>query len=152
MRSRGGDGPRASEITGRIRSFFKKEEPQRELVDVNEIVREMIALLHGEIVRYSISIRTELASDLPNIRRDRVQLQQVFMNLMLNAMDAMNEMHDARELTIKSQRNPQGQLLISISDNGVGLPAQCTDKIFESFFTTKPQGHRYGAVDQPTDC
>jgi hypothetical protein len=138
------DVTRASEITGRIHSLFKKEEPQRELVDVNEIIREMVALLHGEIVRYSISIRTELASDLPNIRGDRVQLQQVFMNLMLNAIDAMNEMHDAKELTIKSQRNPEGQLLISVSDNGAGLPPQHGDKIFEAFFTTKAQGTGMG--------
>ncbi len=138
------DVTRASEITGRIHSLFKKEEPQRELVDVNEIIREMVALLHGEIVRYSISIRTELASDLPNIRGDRVQLQQVFMNLMLNAIDAMNETHDAKELTIKSQRNPEGQLLISVSDNGAGLPPQHGDKIFEAFFTTKAQGTGMG--------
>ena len=138
------DVTRASEITGRIRSLFKKEEPQRELVDVNEIIREMVVLLHGEVVRYSISIRTDLATDLPKIRGDRVQLQQVFMNLMLNAIDAMNEMDDAKELTIKSQRNPDDQLLISVSDNGVGLPPRHVDKIFEAFFTTKPQGTGMG--------
>jgi PAS domain S-box-containing protein len=138
------DVTRASEIITRIRSLFKKEEPQRELVDVNEVIREMVALLYGEAGRYSISIRTELASDLPNIKGDRVQLQQVFMNLMLNAIDAMNELNGARELTIKSQRNPKDQLLISVSDNGVGLPPQCADKIFEAFFTTKPQGTGMG--------
>jgi signal transduction histidine kinase len=138
------DVTRASEIIGRIRSLFKKEEPQRELVDVNEIIREMVVLLHGEVVRYSISIRTDLATDLPKIRGDRVQLQQVFMNLMLNAIDAMNEMDDAKELTIKSQRNPDDQLLISVSDNGVGLPPRHVDKIFEAFFTTKPQGTGMG--------
>jgi PAS domain S-box-containing protein len=138
------DVNRASEITGRIRSLFKKGEPQRELVDVNEVIREMIALLSGEAGRYSISIHTELATDLPNIRGDRVQLQQVFMNLMLNAIDAMNEMNAARELTIKSQRDPEEQLLISVIDNGVGLPPQRADKIFEAFFTTKPQGTGMG--------
>jgi PAS domain S-box-containing protein len=138
------DVNRASEITGRIRSLFKKGEPQRELVDVNEVIREMIALLSGEAGRYSISIHTELATDLPNIRGDRVQLQQVFMNLMLNAIDAMNEMNAARELTIKSQRDPEEQLLISVIDNGVGLPPQRADKIFDAFFTTKPQGTGMG--------
>jgi signal transduction histidine kinase len=73
-----------------------------------------------------------------------VQLQQVFMNLMLNAIDAMNEMHDARELTIKSRRNSDDQLLITVSDNGIGLPPQRADRIFEAFFTTKPQGTGMG--------
>jgi PAS domain S-box-containing protein len=134
----------ASEITSRIHSLFKKEELQRQLVDVNEIIREMIALLRGEAGRYSISIHTELTTDLPNIRGDRVQLQQVFMNLMINAIDAMHEMNAARDLTIKSQRNPEDQLLVSVSDNGVGLPPQHADKIFDAFFTTKSQGTGMG--------
>jgi PAS domain S-box-containing protein len=134
----------ASEITSRIHSLFKKEELQRELVDMNEIIREMIALLRGEAGRYSISIHTELTTDLPNIRGDRVQLQQVFMNLMINAIDAMHEMNAARDLTIKSQRNPEDQLLVSVSDNGVGLPPQHADKIFDAFFTTKSQGTGMG--------
>jgi PAS domain S-box-containing protein len=134
----------ASEITGRIRSLFKKGESPRELVDVNEIIQEMIALLRGEAGRYSISIHTELATDLPNIRGDRVQLQQVFLNLMLNAIDAMHEIDAARELMIKSQRTPPNQLLVSVSDNGVGLPPHRTDKIFDAFFTTKSQGTGMG--------
>jgi PAS domain S-box-containing protein len=134
----------ASEITGRIRSLFKKGESRRELVDVNEIIREMIALLRGEAGRYSISIQTELAADLPNIRGDRVQLQQVFLNLMLNAIDAMHEMNAPRELTIKSQRNSEDQLLVSVSDNGVGLPPHWADRIFDAFFTTKSQGTGMG--------
>ena len=138
------DVNRASEIISRIRSLFKKEEPQREVVDVNEVIREMIALLSGEAGRYSISIHTELANDLPKIRADRVQLQQVFMNLMLNAIDAMNEIDAARELTIKSQRDDEEKLLISVTDTGVGLPAQGADKIFDAFFTTKPQGTGMG--------
>ena len=138
------DVTRASEITGRIHSLFKKGESQREVVDVNEIIREIIALLHGEAGRYSISIHTELAPDLPHVRGDRVQLQQVFLNLMLNAIDAMKEISAARELTIKSQRNPEEQLLVSVSDNGVGLPPQHGDKIFDAFFTTKSEGTGMG--------
>jgi signal transduction histidine kinase len=138
------DVTRASEIINRIRSLFKKGEPQRELVDVNEIIREMIALLRGEAERYSISISTELATDLPNIKADRVQLQQVFMNLMLNAIDAMSEVNAAGKLTIRSQRNPEDQLLISVSDTGVGLPPERADKIFDTFFTTKPKGTGMG--------
>jgi PAS domain S-box-containing protein len=138
------DVNRASEIIGRIRSLFKKEELQREVVDVNDIIREMIALLSGEAGRYSILIRTELANDLPKIRADRVQLQQVFMNLMLNAIDAMNEIDTGGELTIKSQQDAEEQLLFSVADSGVGLPAQGADKIFDAFFTTKPQGTGMG--------
>jgi PAS domain S-box-containing protein len=138
------DVTHASEIISRTRSLFKKEEPQRELVDVNEIIREMIDLLRSEAGRYAISIHTVLADDLPNIRADRVQLQQVFMNLMLNAFDAMNAANSAGELRIKSQRNPDDQLLISVSDTGVGLPPERADKIFDAFFTTKPQGTGMG--------
>jgi PAS domain S-box-containing protein len=138
------DVTRASEIIDRIRFLFKKGEPQRELVDVNEVVREMIVLLRNEASRASISIRTELAVDLPNISADRVQLQQVFMNLMLNAIDAMKERDAAGELTIKSQHNPGDPLLISVSDTGPGLPSEQADKIFDAFFTTKPQGTGMG--------
>jgi PAS domain S-box-containing protein len=137
------DVTRASDIISRIRFLFRQGEPQRELVAVNEIIREMISLLRGEAGRYSI--HTELASDLPEIRADRVQLQQVFMNLMLNAIDAMNEMNAAAgELIIKSQRNPDNQLLISVSDTGPGLPPERADKIFDPFFTTKAQGTGMG--------
>jgi PAS domain S-box-containing protein len=137
------DVTRASEIINRIRFLFKKGEPQRELIDVNEVIREMIVLLRHEAGGHSISIHTELAADLPIISADRVQLQQVFMNLMLNAIDAMKERHGAGELTIKSQHNPADQLLISVSDTGAGLPPQA-EKIFDPFFSTKPQGTGMG--------
>ena len=138
------DVTRASEIIGRIRALFKKGEPQREWVDVNEVIREMISLLRSEAGRYSISIHTELAPDLPNVRADRVQLQQVFLNLMLNGIDAMNEGNVAGDLTIKSQRNPEDQVLVSVSDNGVGLPPEQADKVFDAFFTTKSEGTGMG--------
>jgi len=112
------DVTRASEIIGRIRVLFKKGEPQREWVDVNEVIREMISLLRSEAGRHAISIHTELASELPNVRADRVELQLVFMNLMLNGIEAMSEGNVAGDLTIKSQRNPDGQVLISVSDSG----------------------------------
>jgi len=137
------DVTRAADIIGRISLLFKKGELQRELVDVNELVREMIALLRSEANRYSISIRTELAEDLPKIMADRVQLQQVFMNLMLNGIDAMKETTGGGELTIQSEAG-DGQLQISVSDTGVGLPAQQADKIFRAFFTTKGNGTGMG--------
>jgi PAS domain S-box-containing protein len=138
------DGTRAAEIISRIRLLFKKGAPERELVDVNDVIREMIVLLRGEATRYSISFRTELAADLPQIMGDRVQLQQVFMNLMLNGVDAMKNMNAGGELTIKSRQAENDKLLISVSDTGVGLPAQQADQIFKAFFTTKVQGTGMG--------
>jgi PAS domain S-box-containing protein len=138
------DVTRASEIIGRVRSLYTKSEPQRELISVNEIIREMIGLLGGETRRHSISIQTHLADDLPSIHADRVQLQQVLMNLMLNAIDAMKERDDAGELTIKSQLNSDEQVVISVRDTGPGLPSGHAEKIFDAFFTTKSQGTGMG--------
>src|SRR6202171_5376623 len=137
------DVTRAADIIGRIGSLFKKGAPQRELVDVNDLIREMIVLLRSEASRYSISIRTELAEGLPKVMADRVQLQQVFMNLMLNSIDAMKETSGGSELAIKSESD-DGQLLISVSDTGVGLPPEQTDQIFRAFFTTKDNGTGMG--------
>ncbi len=140
------DATRAAEIISEIRLLFKKGAPERELVDLNEIIQEMACLLRGESRRYGISIRTELAEDLPQVIGDRVQLQQVLMNLMINGIDAMKDVEGARELIIKSQRgeDEQDQILISVSDTGVGLPAQHAAQIFEAFFTTKSQGTGMG--------
>jgi PAS domain S-box-containing protein len=136
------DGNRATEIIDRLRSLYKKSPPRRELVDVGEIVREMLVLLQGETNRYSILTRTELAPDLARITADRVQLQQVFMNLMLNAIEAMKD--TGGELMIKAEPVQGGQLLISVSDTGVGLPSERTDEIFNAFFTTKSEGSGMG--------
>src|SRR5258707_1886627 len=137
------DVTRAADIIGRISSPFKKGAPHRELVDVNELIGEMIVLLSSEASRYSISIRTELAEGLPKVMADRVQLQQVFMNLMLNGIDAMKETSGGSELAIKSEAG-DGQLLISVSDTGVGLPPEEADQIFRAFFTTKDNGTGMG--------
>jgi PAS domain S-box-containing protein len=134
-------GNRAAEIIDRIRSFYRKSPPQRELVDVNGIIQEMLALLNGEANRYSVAMGTELAADLPTITADRVQLQQVFMNLMLNAIEAMKD--SSGELTVKSQLQ-DGQLQFSVSDTGPGLPAGSVDQMFSAFFTTKSQGSGMG--------
>jgi len=137
------DATRAAEIISRISLLFKKGVLQRELVDVNDVIREMIVLLRSEANRYSISIRMELAEDLPTVMADRVQLQQVFMNLMLNGIDAMKEANGGSELTIKSEAD-DGQVLISVSDTGVGLSPDQADQIFKAFFTTKDQGTGMG--------
>jgi len=107
-------------------------------VDVNEVIREMIVLLRSEANRHSISIRIELAEDLPKVMADRVQLQQVFMNIMLNGIDAMKGTAGGGDLTINSQRGENEQLVVSVSDTGVGLPPEQADQIFNAFFTTKP--------------
>jgi signal transduction histidine kinase len=137
------DVTRASDIISSLSLLFKKGALQRELVDVNELIREMITLLRSEANRYSISIRIELAEDLPKVMADRVQLQQVFMNLMLNGIDAMKGTTDGGELTIKSEVD-DGQLLISVSDTGVGLPPEQAEEIFKAFFTTKDKGTGMG--------
>jgi PAS domain S-box-containing protein len=136
------DGIRATEIIDHLRSLYKKCLPQRELVNVNEIVHEMLALLRAEANRYSIVTNSELAPELPKITADRVQLQQVFMNLMLNAIEAMKD--TGGELTIKTELSREGRLLISVRDSGVGLPAEKMEEIFKAFFTTKPEGSGMG--------
>jgi NO-binding membrane sensor protein with MHYT domain len=138
------DGTRAADIISRIRLLFNKGAPQRELLDVNEVIREIIVLLRGELARYSISVWPELAADLPQITGDRVQLQQVMMNLINNSIDAMKDLDGSRDLAIKSQRAENEQLMVSVSDTGVGLPLQQADQIFDAFFTTKFHGTGMG--------
>jgi PAS domain S-box-containing protein len=136
------DATRAGEIINRLRSLYKKDAPpERELVDVNEVARELLVLLRSEADRYSVSMRTDLYTDLPRVRADRVQLQQVCLNLMVNAIEAMKDI--GGELTIKSELGKDGHVLITVSDTGVGLSAE-EDQIFDAFFTTKPEGSGMG--------
>ena len=135
-------GTFASEIINRLRSLYKKTPQQREPVDAGEVIGEMVLLLRGEANQAAVSIRTDLAADLPKITADRVQLQQVLMNLMLNGIEAMRETGGV--LTVKTARGEWGQVLISVGDTGVGLPAGSADEIFNAFFTTKPQGSGMG--------
>jgi signal transduction histidine kinase len=137
------DGNRAADVINHLRSFYKKgPPPERGIVDIKEIIREMTALFRTEAVRHSITIQSEMDADIPKVLADGVQLQQVFMNLMLNAIEAMKD--SGGELTIRSRLNPEGQLIISISDTGVGLPAESPERIFDAFHTTKPQGTGMG--------
>jgi C4-dicarboxylate-specific signal transduction histidine kinase len=138
------DATRAAEIISRIRLLFNKGTPERELVDVNEVIGEMVFLLRSEAIRYNISVRTDLAADLPQVMGDRVQLPQVLMNLMVNSIDAMKDVDGRRELAIQSQRTENDQILVSVSDTGVGLPPQQADQIFNAFFTTKSHGTGMG--------
>jgi len=134
------DGRRATEIISRIRLPFTKGAPEWEWVDVNELIQEMTVLLRGEAARYDVAVRATLAADLPPVMADRVQLQQVLMNLILNGIDAMKAVEGARDLAIISQRGDGKDLLVSVSDTGVGLPSQQAEQIFKAFFTTKADG------------
>jgi PAS domain S-box-containing protein len=137
------DGNRAAEVINRLRSFYKKgAPPEPVLVDLNEVIREMTALLRKEAVRHSIKIHSEPNESMPNVLADRVQVQQVFMNLMLNAIEAMKD--TGGKLTISSRLTPEGQVTVSIGDTGVGLSAENTERIFDAFHTTKPQGTGMG--------
>ncbi len=131
-----------AQIIERVRSLYSRNSWKRELLDVNDIIREMTILLQEKAIRSAVSIRNALAPYLPQIMADRVQLQQVLINLMLNGIEAMKD--TGGELTIISTRNPDRQLLISVSDSGIGITPEQTDKIFDAFYTTKPQGTGMG--------
>jgi steroid delta-isomerase-like uncharacterized protein len=141
------DGKRAAEIITNLKSFYKKDlSPQREVVSVNDLVGEMLMLLRSEADRHSVVMRTELAADLPSMSADRVQLQQVLMNLMLNGMEAMSER--GGELNISTGREG-GEVMVSVSDTGVGIPADKLEEIFNPFVTTKAEGTGMGlAISQ----
>jgi PAS domain S-box-containing protein len=136
------DGKRAADIITGLRAFYSKEpSPQRASLDVNEVVREMLVLLRGEADRNRVTMRTELAPDLPAVRANRVQLQQVLMNLMVNGMEAMKSA--GGELVIRTERVENG-LKVSVSDAGPGVPADQRDQIFNAFVTTKATGTGLG--------
>jgi signal transduction histidine kinase len=134
---------RAAEVINSLQSFYKRGTPvKRQIVDLRNVVEEMAVLLEHESVRYSVRICIDIAEHTPKLLVDRVQLQQVFMNLMLNAIEAMKD--TGGELTVKSGVNPDGWLIVSISDTGVGLPEDWSEEIFDPFHSTKPQGTGMG--------
>jgi signal transduction histidine kinase len=136
------DGTRASEIIDRLRSLYKKSPPKRESIAMNQAICEMVRMLRAEATRHAVSIRVDLADNLPNVFADRVQVQQVLTNLMLNGIEAMNETGGV--LTVKSQPRAVGQIEVSVNDTGPGLPPDKSDRIFDAFFTTKLQGSGMG--------
>ncbi len=136
------DVSRAADIIDRNRSLYRRGIPQREMVNLNELIREMTALLRDAANRHFISMRADLDESLPTIAADRVQMQQVLMNLMLNGIEAMKD--TSGELTVRSGKSDDGQILLSVSDLGVGLPAEKIDQVFDAFFTTKTQGTGMG--------
>jgi PAS domain S-box-containing protein len=138
------DANRAAEIINRVRLFFRKGVVTKERVDINELIREMEILLHNEASQHSVFVQTRLAADHPLIVADRIQLQQVLMNLMINGIDAMKAVEGPRQLTLGTQNDGNAQLLVSVEDTGIGLPANQAGQIFNAFFTTKEHGTGMG--------
>jgi len=138
------DANRAAEIINRVRLFFRKGVVTKERVDVNEMIREMELLLHNEAAQHSVSVQTKLAANQPLIVADRIQLQQVLMNLMINGIDAMKAVDGPRQLTLGTQNDGNEQLLVSVEDTGIGLPPNQAGQIFNAFFTTKEYGTGMG--------
>lgn len=132
------DGARASETVGRIRQLFHKPALLRQTVDMNDLIREMVMLLDAEAALHSVSIRAELMQYPSKVSADRVQLKQVLMNLMINGIEAMSEGEGTRDLVIRSEQLEDGDLVISVSDTGIGLPPLPPNQLFNSFVTTKP--------------
>lgn len=135
------EGNRANEVIGRIRALIKKEAPRNDRLDINGAIGEVIELTRGETMKKLVSVRTDLAGDLPPIEGDRVQVQQVILNLVVNAIEAMSSVRDgARELLINTRKTEAVGVLVSVRDSGSGLDPRSVDRLFEAFYTTKPSG------------
>src|SRR5438445_4444514 len=139
------DGNRAGDVIGRIRTLLRKTGTEKELLDMNQVIREVVALAEGEVRRNGVALRTELAGDLPPILGDRVELEQVVLNLIMNAIEAMNAIADRpRELVIRTQSGEVDQVRVTVQDSGIGLDPQSMGRIFDAFYTTKSQGMGMG--------
>jgi C4-dicarboxylate-specific signal transduction histidine kinase len=139
------DANRASEVIQRIRALAKRTEPQMLSLDINDVIREAILLVQREVLSHGVSLRTELASGLPAVLGDRVQLQQVIINLLINGVEAMAPITDRpREILIRSQQHEAGEVLVAVLDSGVGIDSETAEKLFSAFFTTKPSGMGMG--------
>jgi PAS domain S-box-containing protein len=138
------ESTRASAVVARVRAMFRKDAHFREPTDLNRLIQELIPLVRDEAVRRNVSIRVELALDLPSVEADPVQMQQVLLNLVMNGMDAMQETAGPRELIIRSERRGAEEVLIAVEDRGVGLTAEIAARMFQPFFSTKPEGTGMG--------
>jgi hypothetical protein len=135
------DGNRAGEVIRRVRGLLKKAEIQKALLDVNDIVREVAALLQRELTAQYVTLRLELASAIPLIVGDRVQLQQVIINLVVNGVDAMQAVPQrSHALLIRTYRDEAHRVVVAVKDSGVGIPPDSVDRLFDAFFSTKPSG------------
>jgi PAS domain S-box-containing protein len=138
------DAQRASEIITRIRALVKKAPPQKDWLDINQIIREVIALAQSELQRNRITLETQLSDNVPPILADRIQLQQVMLNLMMNAIEAMTQVTTPRELLISSEADDSKGVVVVVRDSGAGLDSKSLERLFEPFYTTKPQGMGMG--------
>ena len=139
------DGNRASDVIARVRALFSKKEPAIEAVDLNEVTREVMALSLSDLQRNRVVLQSELAEDLPAITGDRIQLQQVILNLLRNASDAMVDVHDRpRQLLVRTEREDGDRVRVSVRDAGVGVYPQNVDKLLDAFYTTKTDGMGIG--------
>jgi signal transduction histidine kinase len=139
------DGNRASEVITRLRALYGKKEPTIESVDLNELTREVIALSLSELQRSRVLLRPELADDLPPVTGDRIQLQQVILNLIRNGSDAMSSVDDRpRQLLIRTERDESDRVSLTVQDSGTGFDPQAVDRLFEGFYTTKNDGMGIG--------
>ncbi len=139
------DANRASEVIQRIRALAKRSEPQMVSLDINDVIREATLLVQREVLSHGVSLRTELASALPPVLGDRVQLQQVVINLLMNGVEAMASITDRpREIVIRSQQPEAGQVLVAVLDSGIGIDSETAERLFSAFFTTKPSGMGMG--------
>jgi NO-binding membrane sensor protein with MHYT domain len=139
------DGKRAAEIIGRIRTLIKKEPPRKDALEVNEAIVEVIALSRGDLMKNNVSVQTQLAEGLPLIQGDRVQLQQVILNLIINAVQAMSGVSEgSRGLLISTGKDASDRLLVAVQDSGPGLNPEGFERLFDSFYTTKPGGMGMG--------
>lgn len=138
-------GKRGSEVIGRIRALVKKTNGHKTSLDINEVAEEVAALVHGEARKHGVLLRTELAPALPPIEGDRVQLQQVILNLLMNGIEASEGVSDRpRDLIIRSQPYAPHSVLVAVQDAGVGLDEDQVSRLFDAFFTTKPGGMGMG--------
>jgi signal transduction histidine kinase len=141
------DGRRASEVIGRIRVMFKKGEPEKAWLDINELIREILALVDGDLQNQCVLVQTELLDELPQVLVDRAQLQQVILNLIMNAVEAMALIKTrARVLRVTSELQRPNNMLITVQDTGTGIDSKDMDRIFEALFTTKSSGMGMGLL------
>ena len=134
------DNHRAAEVIRRLRSLLKKGKPTFESIDINALIDETVLLIKTDATVRNKVIRTQLAKDVPQIQGDRIQLQQVLLNLISNSLEAMEGMNDARELLVRTTRKGLNTILIEVKDSGCGIPEQNMSKLFTHFFTSKPDG------------
>ena len=139
------DGHRAADVILRIRQLARKTDPQKARLDVNDVIRDVVLLIGSEVRSHEVSLRIDLAPALPPVLADRIQLQQVLINFVINGIEAMASVDDrSRELVIRSQPQGRDHVVVAVQDAGVGIDAQKTDQLFSTFYTTKPDGMGMG--------